>query len=373
MSKKNSIDKMNSRERMERFLEGKTSPEETLRIIEEAAFDPEMQEAIVTNKRLNYVKEVLEEYGQFVPSGDNIADDGQGLCDLRCEAFILRQEGVVVEESLLAEESKNNYWLRDGGTPLHKMGKLLERKGFLVNRFTGASIDKLQEDLKSYKVIVVVNGDTLSGVVPDIFDENFSLDNNPNHAIVVLSVDKPNGKVTVFNPSLDQESAEYPLEAFEKAWEESKNYELTVRRKSFPEEYNPQPVDVSRVSLDEDLMELTEVIAENAHDEWGLLKKAAYKDILENDPGYRIYAPLVDGKEQAGHNHFWVPYSMLTEEEKDIDRITAINTIKLVKRLGYRLVNVNKMFKCPHCGKPIEPSYNFCPACGEEIPWETFK
>ena len=358
---------------MARFLEGKTSPEETLRVLEEAAFDPEMEETAVMYKRLNYSKDIQDEYGQYIPSGDNIADDGQGLCDLKCEAYILRQEGVDVEESLLAEESRKNYWLRDGGTPLHKMGKLLEKKGYLVNRFTGSSIDKLQKDLQSYKVIVVVNGDTLTGVVPDIFDENFNLDNSPNHAIVVLSIDKPQGKVTVYNPSLEQESVEYPLNAFEDAWQESKNYEITVRKKLFPEEYNPQPVDVSDVSLDEELTELTEVIAENAHDEWGRLKKTAYKDILEKDPGYRIFAPLIDGKEQTGHNHFYQPYSMLTEEEKDIDRITAISTIKLVKRLGYRIVNVNKMYKCPHCGEPIEPSDNYCRACGKEIPWETFK
>ena len=193
MNKKSIKDNMTSSERMEKYLEGKTSPEESLNIIEEAAFDPEMEEAIVMHKRLNYSKDILDEYGQFIPSGDKIADDGEGLCDLKCEAYILRQEGVTVEESLLAEESRNNYWLRDGGTPLHKMGKLLERKGFLVNRFSGASIDKLQEDLKTYKVIVVVNGDTLSGVVPNIFDEDFNLDNNPNHAIVVLAIDRQNG------------------------------------------------------------------------------------------------------------------------------------------------------------------------------------
>lgn len=373
MNKKSIKDNMTSSERMEKYLEGKTSPEESLNIIEEAAFDPEMEEAIVMHKRLNYSKDILDEYGQFIPSGDKIADDGEGLCDLKCEAYILRQEGVTVEESLLAEESRNNYWLRDGGTPLHKMGKLLERKGFLVNRFSGASIDKLQEDLKSYKVIVVVNGDTLSGVVPNIFDEDFNLDNNPNHAIVVLAIDRQNGKVTVFNPSLDEDSAEYPLEAFEKAWEESKNYEITVRRKLFPEEYNPQPVDVSGVSLDEELTELIELIAENAHDVWGLLKKAEYQKFQEKDPDYRIYAPKVDGKEQEGHNHYYVPYSMLSEKDKDVDRITAMNTIRFVKRLGFRLVNVNNMYKCPHCGEPVEPCDNYCRACGHEIPWETFK
>ena len=86
--------------------------------------------------------------------------------------------------------------------------------------------------------------------------------------------------------------------------------------------------------------------------------------------GY-TYGPVRDDEKK--HNPDLVPYSMLPESEKEYDREMAVNAIKLVKRLGYRLVNVNRMYKCPHCGEVIEPDFCYCPACGKELGWEAFR
>ena len=59
--------------------------------------------------------------------------------------------------------------------------------------------------------------------------------------------------------------------------------------------------------------------------------------------------------------------------EKEYDRLMAIHTIKLVKRLGYRLVNITSSYKGPACGDVIELDYNFCPNCGRKLSWEDFR
>ena len=351
-------------ELMNRFLQGTTSVEETAEILAAIAVNPNLEESVVTHRRVAYSNEQMEEYGCFIPVGSMAADDGKNLCDFQCETYILKSLGCKIEENALANESRKNYWLRGEGTLLYNMGKLMEREGVLVNRRFDATLDDLIKTMTEYKVIVVVNGDVLTGKEVDIFDENFSFEDNPNHAVVVLSIDKENGKVTLYNPAEDEEATVYDLTRFESAWKESRNYMVTARVKRFPEEYNPQPVDVSKVKLNDELIELIEMIAENAHDVWAVDKMKQ---------GYS-YAPLdKDWNEEKGRNHYLVPYFMLSEADKEPDRRMATNTIKLLKRLGYRLVNINSMYRCPDCGEVIEPSNNFCPNCGRELSWEDFR
>ena len=89
--------------------------------------------------------------------------------------------------------------------------------------------------------------------------------------------------------------------------------------------YIPRPVDTDGIELPEDLLSLTEKIAENVHDVWAVGRMAEgwtygpkRDDILKQTPGL-------------------VPYSKLTESEKEYDRNTALNTLKLVIALGYRI------------------------------------
>ena len=261
-----------SKDKMDKFLLGESSAEETMEILSAIAVDQRLEEYVVTNRRMAYTNKQMEDYGSFIPVSSMAADDGKNLCDFQCEAYIINKEGYKVEENALAMESKRNYWLRSEGTPLFNMGKLLEHEGFLVNRLFNASIDDLEKALKEYSVIVVVNGKTLSGEEIDVFSENFSFDDNPNHAVVVLSIDKTARKISIYNPANDEVMSVYDLETFENAWVESKNYMVTARKKRFAQEYNPQPVDVSKIKLNDDLEELIEVVAENAHDTWAVDK-----------------------------------------------------------------------------------------------------
>lgn len=355
---------------MERFLQGQTSVEETAEIMMAIAVNPELEEMVVNHRRMAYTQEQMEDYGSFIPISSMAADDGQNLCDFQCETYILKAFGKEIVESTLAKESRQNYWLRGEGTPLYNMGKLLERNGFLVNRRFDATLDELEEALKDHKVIVVVNGDTLSGKEIDIFAENFSFEDNPNHAVVVLSVDKEIGKVTIYNPAVQEDATVYDLDKFESAWGESRHYMVTARAKLFREEYEPQPIDVSNIKLNDELEDLIEVIAEDLHDVWAVNK-------IKDNPGI-TYAPLdSNGHEEKGHSHFLVPYFMLQDDDKrndkKNDRDNATAAIKLLKRLGYRLVNINSMYRCPDCGEVIEPNNHFCPNCGRELSWKDFR
>ena len=353
------------KELIDRYLDDRITEEETLELMNYVAFDPEVERYIISNIRMEYDNEQHDEYGSFIPASSFAADDGSNLCDFQCESFILKKEGVEKDLQALSGESRKNYWLRDQGTPLYNMGKLLENEGFLVNRSYGKTLEDLIEALDSLHVIVVVNGDVLKGGGLDVLSDDFSLEDTPNHAVVVLGISLDKGIATLFNPAEEDSAKEYDLEVFLAAWNESNHYMVTARRKKCKEEYNPQPIDTSSVQLNDSLLETTELICENAHDIWAVDKFAA---------GY-VYAPLKpDGSEADGKfSHFLLPYAMLSEEDKDKDRMMVLGTIRFMKRLGYRLVNVNEMHKCTKCGCAIEPNFHFCPNCGRELTWEDFR
>ena len=89
--------------------------------------------------------------------------------------------------------------------------------------------------------------------------------------------------------------------------------------------YEPAPIDTSRVTLSEDLRQLTEVLAHNTHDLW------AQKRLTE---GWS-YGPERDDTRKTHPD--LVPYGQLPESEKEYDRITAMATLKAILALGYRI------------------------------------
>ena len=90
-------------------------------------------------------------------------------------------------------------------------------------------------------------------------------------------------------------------------------------------DYIPEPMDLSSVDLPESLIQLSERIAENVHEVWA---KARI------DEGW-TYGEKRDDIHKK--HPCLVPYDELTEEEKEYDRNTAMNTIKMVKKLGFRI------------------------------------
>lgn len=89
--------------------------------------------------------------------------------------------------------------------------------------------------------------------------------------------------------------------------------------------YKPAPLDLSDVQLPDSLTELTEAIAENTHEVWARIRL---------DEGW-TYGPKRDDA-HLKHPDL-LPYSDLPEGEKEYDRATAMNAIKLIVKLGYKI------------------------------------
>ncbi len=89
--------------------------------------------------------------------------------------------------------------------------------------------------------------------------------------------------------------------------------------------YTPAPADTSSVVLSEELMQLTEEMARNVHDVWAVGRIAE---------GWTWGPERNDAKKE---NPCLVPYEKLPEGEKAYDRNTAIETLKLILSLGYRI------------------------------------
>ncbi|XP_066971315.1 ryanodine receptor isoform X17 [Macrobrachium rosenbergii] len=83
--------------------------------------------------------------------------------------------------------------------------------------------------------------------------------------------------------------------------------------------YNPQPVDMTNLTLSREMQNMAERLAENAHDIWAKRKK----DELEACGG--------------GFPPQMVPYDMLTEKEKRKDRFRSVELLKYLQFMGYRL------------------------------------
>ncbi len=135
--------------------------------------------------------------------------------------------------------------------------------------------------------------------------------------------------------------------------------------------YNPHPVDLSDVVLTEDLNGLREAIAENAHEIWAQNRKAE---------GW-TYGP--ERNDELRQTPDMLPYSQLPDSEKKYDREMAMQTIKLLKKLGYDLIkredtelyrilkkriqDSEQQFECRRCHNPIYRHQVFCDNCGLEL------
>ena len=89
--------------------------------------------------------------------------------------------------------------------------------------------------------------------------------------------------------------------------------------------YTPKPMDTSDVALSPELLELTEQIAENVHDVWaaGRISEGwEYGDVRDN---------------AAKRTPCLVPYDALPDSEKEYDRNTALETLRLIIKLGYTI------------------------------------
>lgn len=89
--------------------------------------------------------------------------------------------------------------------------------------------------------------------------------------------------------------------------------------------YIPKPINTDDVVLSEDVLELGELISKNTHEVWSQNRI--------ND-GW-VYGETRDDAQKR--HPCLVPYEALPESEKDYDRSTSLQTLKLIVKLGYQI------------------------------------
>lgn len=89
--------------------------------------------------------------------------------------------------------------------------------------------------------------------------------------------------------------------------------------------YVPQPMDTSDIQLPEELNTLIEQMSKNVHDVWA-------KNRIEQ--GWTYGEKRSDELKQ---HPCLIPYEELPEVEKDYDRDTALGTLKLILKLGFKI------------------------------------
>ena len=89
--------------------------------------------------------------------------------------------------------------------------------------------------------------------------------------------------------------------------------------------YIPQPIDTSDVTLSKDILELSELLAKNAHEVWAFNRTAQ---------GWSYGESRNDAKKETP---CMVAYEDLPDSEKEYDRNLSIETLKLIQKLGYQI------------------------------------
>ena len=357
------------------FLEGNATAEESQAILAALSEDAELRELLHISQMVD--AELGTDYDEcdYIPMTAMAASCAEGAyCCLECEKHVLNAFDIPYNEEQMMVDAVQNGWHKENGTALHNIGRHLEKAGLVVRRSYYSTIEDIVNALEdNEKVIVAVDGGELLGDKMAELKDDIIVGQIPDHAVVVLSVDESEKNITIYDPNSVNPEDTYPMRIFEEAWQDSRNYLVTVTQNHM-KPYVPAPIDLSDVILTDDLNELREAIAENAHDVWAAERQAQ---------GW-TYGPHRDDSKKE--TPCMVPYSQLPDSEKKFDREMAINTLKLVKKLGYDLIkredtelyqvlkkriqDSEESFFCRQCGNPIYKHQVFCDKCGHELKME---
>lgn len=303
------------------FLDGDTSKEDTLRVLKAAEEDDELRNIIQIANEVDNDMTKQETAASKIPMTAMVAQQKDNyLCDIECEEFVLLQFGIEITHKSLLDEAYRNYWLKDKGMPLYNIGRLLEKNNLSVSRRYNSTLEDIKRLLEAgNQLIAVLDNAMLDGIGNS--DEDKAL---PNHAVAISSLSTDAEEITLFNPSTEEELTTYKAALFLQAWQQSNNFIVVVNTTN-KFVYEPSPISLDDVILSDDLAELQEAIAENAHEIWAKAR---------TDQGWTYGPERNDAKKETPD---MIPYCNLPENEKLYDREMAMQTLKLVKKLGFEI------------------------------------
>ena len=318
---------------MSLFLTGDTTPDETYAILKAAKSDPDiaffMEVAKAdgffsflpqSNHSARPVCQLFNLHLRHLPVMPLAAIGEANDCVVRCEQYILGQRGLQNQYEKLAKQARHHDWLRKEGTPLYNIGRLLELAQLSVSRRFGGTLDDMLCELNGgCSVIVALNANRLSN--PQCRTSAVC-----DHAVVVTEINKDEGYVELYDPQGGNQTDHYPVETFLRAWKPSKNFFVSIIERGV-RPYTPHPEYVAHIKLPEDIVPIADMLAENAHEIWAkdrLLEAEAKKAKGENVNPYG--------------DPFMKPFHELTKEQRKTDYTSALNTIKLLYKLGFTII-----------------------------------
>lgn len=313
------------------YIEGNVSSEESEAVRQYLAVNPDVMESV------RFAGEYLENLGSML---DDIESDSTGIqpsilpmqamaaqntidnqCVIRCEGFAIRHFGIEVSDEELSKESEQEGWLHPEGTALHNIGRLAGARGLSVSHRYHCTVDDIKEALAADNVVIAaVDINELTGDYIREQHNDHTVGLTPNHVVVINAITDEGVEITDSSTTAPHDT--YPLSQFMDAWNDSACYLIII---SNSDEYIPHPINLDDVEVEEELIELREAIAENAHEVWAEIRR---------NEGWTYGAERDDAKKQHPD---MLPYNRLPESEKEYDRLMAMNTIRLLKKLGWTL------------------------------------
>lgn len=203
------------------------------------------------------------------------------------------------------------------------MSYTLNRRHITCNTYEDANLRIFKR--YEYNANAVFNAIGKGGyVLPIIRSDYLGADSIELCYCAILSINNVKKEITLYNPIKDKEIID-PIDAFLEAWSESGADCLTAFADD-KKTYKPELPDLTSIEIPEELENLTELLAEHAHDVWATERQSEGWTYGHERNDRKLETPDM------------IPYAQLPETEKQYDRIMAANTIKLLLKKGYKIV-----------------------------------
>lgn len=161
-------------------------------------------------------------------------------------------------------------------------------------------------------------------VIPLVNASLYDGDRNKVTTVVVLGANQITDIVDLYIPDMDG-PMKFTIDKFVEAWEKAGGY-CTTAFPDDPATYRPHLTNLEQVELPVGLDDLREALAENAHDRWAIERQSEGWTFGHYRDDAKLKTPDM------------VPYAQLPESEKQYDRTMAIDTLKLLISLGYKII-----------------------------------
>ena len=160
-------------------------------------------------------------------------------------------------------------------------------------------------------------------VIPIVNATLFGKADKEMTATIAIGANQITDMVSLYVPEAN-DIKQFPIDRFVEAWEQAGGF-CTTAFPDDPSTYTPLLKDLRQVELPDGIDALREALAENSHDRWAIERQSE---------GW-TYGPERDDAKLESPD--MVPYDQLPESEKQYDRLMAVNTLKLLISLGYKI------------------------------------